>query len=59
MPPMAEMPPPMIVATYLYAVAFKPAESAVDGLSPTALRYKPVRVFDRKRCRMTATMIAR
>ena len=38
MPPMAEMPPPMTVARYLYRLTRMPAASAVAGDSPTARR---------------------
>ena len=36
MPPIAEMPPPIIVARYLFLITLIPAESAVAGFSPTA-----------------------
>ena len=46
-PAIPQIPPPIIVAAYLYFVTLMPAASAVAGLSPTARRFSPVRVLFR------------
>ena len=43
----------------MYFVTLMPAASAVAGLSPTARRFRPVRVLLRKRDIRMAKMIAR
>ena len=53
------MPPPMQVARYLYLVTLMPAASAVAGLSPTARRLRPARVWLRKYCAAMAMAMAR
>ena len=49
---------PMQVARYLYFVMLIPAASAVAGLSPTALRFRPVLVLRRKYAETKAMMMA-
>ena len=48
MPPKPAKPQPMMVAMYLYLVTLIPAESAVAGFSPTALKFNPVLVLNKK-----------
>ena len=57
--PRPEMPAPMQVARYLFRVTLMPAASAVAGFSPTARRFRPMRVRFRKMWSTMASTMAR
>ena len=58
-PPIPQIPPPTIVAIYLYFVILIPAASAVAGSSPIARRFRPTRDLLKNHAITTARMIAK